>query len=74
MFHPTLGPRARLAIVLAVFVPSLAAGYAVFTGLMTVGAPEMVAAFPGAVTTLVGILVITYGVETVINRRARATA
>lgn len=74
MFHPELGRPARLLIAFTVFIPSLSAGYGVAAGLMAAGTPEAVAAFPALVVALVGILVITYGVEAVVNRRARATA
>jgi alcohol dehydrogenase class IV len=74
MFHPELGPIARLFIAVAVFAPSLSAGYAVTVALMAVGVPEIVAAVPAALTALAGILALTYGAESLANWRADAVA
>lgn len=72
MFHPELGPLARLLIALTVFIPSIAAGYGTLAGLTEVDAPPIVAAFPAALITVAGILVITHGIETWLNQRAAA--
>lgn len=68
MFHPHLGPIARLTIALAVLAPSLAAGYGTWYALSPI-APQPVAAFPAALIAIIGIITITHGIETLLNRR-----
>lgn len=72
MFHPELGGFARLVIALTVFIPSLTAGYVTLAGLPEAGAPFVVAAFLAAVVSVTGIIVITHGIETWLNRRTVA--
>ena len=73
MFHPHLGPLARLAIALAVFVPSLSAAAATLVGLKTAGWPDLAAGLPAGLVAIAGILGITHGVEAWINQREDAT-
>ena len=73
MFHPHLGPLARLAIALAVFVPSLSAAAATLIGLRAAGWPDLAAGFPAGMVAIAGIIGITYGIETRLNRREDAT-
>lgn len=70
MFHPQIGPTARTAIALAVFVPSLAAAGGAYLGLDSVDAPELVASFVAALIAVTGIITITHRIETIISQQA----
>lgn len=72
MFYPQLGPLARFAAMLVAFVPSLAAGAGAAVGLTAAGVPPIVAALPAGIVAIAGIVTITHGIETLIQRRAAA--
>lgn len=69
-----LSPPARLLTAATVFIPSLTAGYGTASGLAEAGAPDIVAALPAGVVAVAGILAITHGIETWLNRQAVARA
>jgi hypothetical protein len=72
MLHPNLGPLARLTVMLAVHIPSLAAGAGTALGLIAAGAPPIVAALPAGLVAIAGIITLTHSIETLIQRQAAA--
>jgi hypothetical protein len=69
MPHLQLDQRARLAITLVVLTSSVAAGGGTVATLTAVGAPVLVAAFPAALITIIGIITLTYGIETLLSQQ-----
>lgn len=72
MIYPELRAGARWLVVLAVYVPTAAATVAVWAGLRAVHTPQPLAVFVALFIAVVSAVVITYGIENVLNRR-RAT-
>jgi hypothetical protein len=73
MIYPELGAGARWLVVLAVYLPTAAASATVWAGLRAVHTPQPLAVFVALLIAIVSAVVITYGIENVLNRR-RATA
>jgi hypothetical protein len=72
MLNPDLGPLARITAMLAAFVPATGIGATVWAGARHLGAPDIVAAFPAGLVAIAGIITITHGIETLIQRQAAA--
>ncbi|MFF7764222.1 hypothetical protein [Streptomyces griseorubiginosus] len=73
MIYPAFRAGARWLLALAVYVPAASASIAVWAGLRAIHAPQPLASFATLLMAAVSTVVITYGIENVLNRR-HATA